>query len=58
MTFLWSLKDKNDQKDVADENDFINNGPGIFKKLRESHSKHIFAYIRGEKPFSIETKDG
>ena len=57
MTFLWFLKDKNDQKHVADENNFIDDWPAIFKKLRDSESKHCFAYIRGDKPFSVQIKD-
>ena len=57
MTFVWFLKDKNDRKQIEDENDFIDNWADIFKKLRESISKHSFAYIRGEKPFSVQIKD-
>ena len=57
MIFVWFFKDKNDRKRVEDENDFIDNWADIFKKLRDSNSKRIFAYIRGEKPFSIQIKN-
>lgn len=58
MTFVWFLKSRGDKKQIAEENDFINNWPEIFKKLEISPSKHTFAYIRGEKPFSVVIKDG
>lgn len=57
MTFLWFLKDKDDQQRVAKENHFTDDWPAIFKKLRDSDSKHCFAYIRGEKPFSVQIKE-
>ena len=57
MTFVWFLKDKNDQEQIAYENYFTDDWPDIFKKLRKSDSKHCFAYIRGEKPFSVQIKD-
>ena len=57
MIFIWFLKDKEDANRVAKENSFIENWTEIFDKLRESPSKHTFAYIRGEKPFSVVIKN-
>jgi len=58
MLFVWFLKGKGDQTDIAIENSQIDNWKEIFTKLRKDSSKHAFAYIRGEKPFSSQIING
>jgi len=52
MLFVWFLKDREDVRDITKENNVIDNWSEIFKKLRNSSSKHTCVYVRAEKPFS------